>query len=111
MGKLQALYGLADIAFVGGSIADRGGHNALEPAAFEVPILMGPHRYNNPAICQILTESGALFEGNDAAQISRQILTWFNDESAREYAGQAGKRVLKENSGAVNATLVALGFA
>ncbi|WP_166424497.1 3-deoxy-D-manno-octulosonic acid transferase [Paraglaciecola sp. 20A4] len=110
MGKLQALYALACIAFVGGSIADRGGHNALEPAAFEVPILMGPHRYNNPAICKVLAEKGALFEVNNAEQIDQLITAWLNDESARKHAGQAGKHVLQENSGAVNATLSALGF-
>ena len=110
MGKLQALYALAIIAFVGGSIADRGGHNALEPAAYEVPILMGPHRYNNPAICQVLAEKGALFEVNNAEQIYQLVTAWLTDESARKDAGQAGKCILQENNGAVNATLKALGF-
>ncbi|QHJ12303.1 3-deoxy-D-manno-octulosonic acid transferase [Paraglaciecola mesophila] len=110
MGKLQALYALATIAFVGGSIADRGGHNALEPAAFAVPILMGPYRYNNPAICQVLRDGGALFEVNNAQQVSCNVLQWLDDDASRTRAGQAGKQVLQENSGAVYATLEALGF-
>ena len=110
MGKLQALYALATIAFVGGSIADRGGHNALEPAAFEVPILMGPHRYNNPAICQVLSDGGALFEVNNPQQVSHNVLQWLDDDASRTRAGQAGKQVLQENSGALSATLEALGF-
>jgi 3-deoxy-D-manno-octulosonic-acid transferase len=110
MGKLQALYALATIAFVGGSIANRGGHNALEPAAFDVPILMGAHRYNNPAICQVLSDSGALIEANNAQQLSQKAMLWLLDESMRKHAGQAGKQVLRENSGAVDATLDALGF-
>ncbi|MBU3018010.1 3-deoxy-D-manno-octulosonic acid transferase [Paraglaciecola agarilytica] len=110
MGKLQALYALATIAFVGGSIADRGGHNALEPAAFEVPILMGPHRYNNPAICQVLSEGGALFEVNNPQQVSHNVLQWLDNDASRTRAGQAGKQVLQENSGALSATLEALGF-
>lgn len=111
MGKLQALYALATIAFVGGSIADRGGHNALEPAAFEVPILMGEHRYNNPAICQVLSDTGALFEANTPEQISQKVMQWLEDGPLRKRAGKAGKQVLQENSGAVSATLHALGFA
>ena len=37
------LYGIADLAFVGGSLVERGGHNPLEAAAHAIPVLMGPH--------------------------------------------------------------------
>jgi 3-deoxy-D-manno-octulosonic-acid transferase len=43
MGELMLLYGIADLAFVGGSLVERGGHNPLEPAAHAIPVLMGPH--------------------------------------------------------------------
>ncbi len=43
MGELMLLYGIADLAFVGGSPVERGGHNPLEPAAHAIPVLMGPH--------------------------------------------------------------------
>ncbi len=42
MGELMLLYGIADLAFVGGSLVERGGHNPLEPAAHAIPVLMGP---------------------------------------------------------------------
>jgi 3-deoxy-D-manno-octulosonic-acid transferase len=42
IGDLAAVYGIADIAFVGGSLVKRGGHNPLEPAQFAVPVVMGP---------------------------------------------------------------------
>ena len=42
LGDLAAVYGLADVAFVGGSLVPRGGHNPLEPAQFGVPVVMGP---------------------------------------------------------------------
>ncbi|MCG6395462.1 3-deoxy-D-manno-octulosonic acid transferase, partial [Vibrio alginolyticus] len=45
MGELMLLYGLADIAFVGGSLVERGGHNPLEAAAHALPVLMGPHTF------------------------------------------------------------------
>ena len=44
MGSLFDLYGLADIATVGGSFVDVGGHNPIEPAAYGLPILVGPYQ-------------------------------------------------------------------
>ena len=46
IGDLAAVYGVADVAFVGGSLVQRGGHNPLEPAQFGVPVVMGPSYEN-----------------------------------------------------------------
>jgi len=46
LGDLPDFYSLADIAFVGGSLVDAGGHNLIEPARFRKPILFGPHMTN-----------------------------------------------------------------
>jgi len=110
MGLLRATFALAKIAFVGGSIADRGGHNALEPAAFGVPSVMGPYTYNNPAICQTLLDAGALYKVSDAQDIARQCRLWLENEELRTTAGQAGKTVLAANGGAIDATLKVLGL-
>jgi len=110
MGILRAAYALAKIAFVGGSISNRGGHNALEPAAFSVPILMGQHTYNNPAICEALMEVGALYSANDAQQIAERCRRWLDDEKKRLDDGLAGEKVLRENGGAIEATLKVLGL-
>ncbi|PKG97830.1 lipid IV(A) 3-deoxy-D-manno-octulosonic acid transferase [Paraglaciecola sp. MB-3u-78] len=105
MGKLRSIYALADISFVGGSLADRGGHNALEPAAMAVPILMGESTYNNPAICQALTDSGALLTVTDARQIETACKKWLDNPEQRKHAGNAGKQVLALNRGAIQKTL------
>lgn len=110
MGLLRPTYALAKIAFVGGSIADRGGHNALEPAAFGVPILMGSHTYNNPAICQTLMDAGALYTVSDVQHIVERCRLWLDDEELRLKDGLAGKHVLQANGGAINATLRVLGL-
>lgn len=47
------LYGIADLAFVGGSLVERGGHNPLEAAAHAIPVLMGPHTFNFKDICAL----------------------------------------------------------
>lgn len=108
MGKLNAAYSIATVAFVGGSIADRGGHNALEPAAFSVPIMMGPHTYNNPVICEYLSARGALSITPDADAIVNLVSHWLTSPEACERAGAEGRKVLDENSGAVEKTLKCL---
>ncbi|WP_394222980.1 lipid IV(A) 3-deoxy-D-manno-octulosonic acid transferase [Alteromonas gracilis] len=105
MGKLNNAYAVASFAFVGGSIADKGGHNALEPAAFSLPILMGPHTYNNPVICDYLQDCGALYIVENAAQIASKVATWLESPSKAVQAGDAGKKVLQDNSGALDSTL------
>ncbi|MCW8090995.1 3-deoxy-D-manno-octulosonic acid transferase [Alteromonas sp. ASW11-130] len=108
MGKLNHLYHVADMAFVGGSLANKGGHNALEPAAAAIPIMMGPHRYNNPEICEFLQAQGALYLVNSADDIVRYCLQWLNEQERAKQAGQAGYAVLLQNQGAVEATLACL---
>lgn len=108
MGKLNAVYSVADFAFVGGSIADRGGHNALEPAAKKLPILMGPHTYNNPVICEKLQEAGALHLVEDAQTMTALIMHWCEHSDIASTAGQAGFDVLAKNSGALDKTMAVI---
>ena len=105
MGKLRSIYALADISFVGGSLAEKGGHNALEPAAVGVPILMGVSTYNNPAICQVLADSGALLTVTDAYEIESACKKWLDNPKQKRTAGDAGKHVLAQNSGAIQKVL------
>ena len=105
MGVLSPLYHCADVAFVGGSIAERGGHNALEPAFFGVPILMGEHRYNNPVISATLEQAGALYLTTSVEQSVEKVCRWYDDPAARIRDGQSGERVLHANRGALAKTL------
>ncbi|NVK56379.1 MAG: lipid IV(A) 3-deoxy-D-manno-octulosonic acid transferase [Alteromonadaceae bacterium] len=105
MGKLNAVYSAADIAFVGGSIADRGGHNALEPAAYKLPILMGPNIYNNPVICAKLEEAGALHIVDGQSDIQALLTAWLTDPEVAVAAGEAGFNELSKNSGALAKTM------
>ena len=108
MGKLNQAYQVASVAFVGGSLSDRGGHNALEPAAMSVPVIMGPHIYNNPVICSYLEEQGALFVAPDAQAVTNQCAKWLSDPEQASTAGRAGRAVLDTNRGAVDKTLATL---
>ncbi|MGJ8679781.1 3-deoxy-D-manno-octulosonic acid transferase, partial [Paraglaciecola sp.] len=108
MGILRSLYALADLAFVGGSISPKGGHNALEPALFNLPSMMGPSIYNNPAINLALTEAGALKTVNTAHDIVVKSRYWLSNLEQKEKDGFAGGKVVKNNIGALEKTLAVL---
>lgn len=106
LGLLAKLYGLADIAFVGGSF--RGSvHNVMEPAAMGKPVLFGP-TIQNAYEASLLMERGGAKLVHTAQQLAEAITIWLNDVNARNTAGSIGKRLIAENLGAVERTLVHL---
>lgn len=110
MGMLKQLYGIADIAFVGGSIANRGGHNALEPALLQVPVVMGEHIYNNPAICHALETQGALKITKTTEALTHQVAQWLQHPEQAKAAGLAGQSVIETNRGAIETTANVVGL-
>ena len=60
IGELASLYEFADLAFIGGSLVPRGGHNVLEAAQFGKAILVGPHTENFRDIVDIFRRADAL---------------------------------------------------
>lgn len=101
MGELLTLYAAADIAFVGGSLIDFGGHNPLEPALFSIPILFGPHMHNNAtSASRLLTGEGALSVTN-ATTISKALIQWLKIPADRIKAGKNAHKVIEVNSGIV----------
>jgi 3-deoxy-D-manno-octulosonic-acid transferase len=92
MGDLQILYGLARVAFVGGSLVPRGGHNPIEPALCGVPVVMGPSRFNFEEICAAFSAAGGLLDVADGAGLARQVgelLTCPHEARARGAAAAA----------------------
>lgn len=108
MGVLSSLFGLATLCFVGGSLAQRGGHNALEASVYAKPVLMGPSIYNNAHSIRNLEMQGALNIVNDAQDIVTQAMNWFEEPERAKQAGHAGLAVIKANQGAITNTLSAL---
>jgi tetraacyldisaccharide 4'-kinase len=62
IGELAGLYALANVVFVGGSLAPRGGHNIIEPGAAGVPVVVGPHMHNFEVITRDFLEHQALLQ-------------------------------------------------
>ncbi|MEQ4924770.1 lipid IV(A) 3-deoxy-D-manno-octulosonic acid transferase [Proteus hauseri] len=101
MGELMLLYGIADLAFVGGSLVERGGHNPLEAAAHAIPVLMGPYTFNFKNICAKLDQAEGLITVTDSESMATAIASLLNDEDYRRYYGRHAVEVLHENQGAL----------
>lgn len=102
LGELMTFYAASDIAFVAGSlIATVGGHNLLEPAVLERPVLAGPHNFNAPDIAQLMFESGAARQVNSPEQLADAILELATDPALRARMGAQGSAMVAANRGAL----------
>lgn len=102
MGELLLWFALADVAFVGGSLVNVGGHNPLEPAALAVPIVTGKTMFNFKQITDILLQAGALQQGQDAEELAKIVCEWLANPEQKQKDGQAGLAVVNANKGALN---------
>lgn len=105
MGEMMLFYAIADLAFVGGSLVDNGGHNPLEPAALGLAILQGPHTHNFVEVNDTLGKAGALIGINDADTLAVQVTRLLAEPELRTAHGEAGRRVMQENGGALQRIL------
>ena len=101
MGEMMSMFGVSNAAFIGGSLVKRGGHNPLEPAAFGLPLTMGPHVFNFASVCDMLSDNQALATVENSQQLAEQILAWFNSPSLAQEDGEKALSVLKLNQGAL----------
>ncbi len=98
MGLLLDLYRLADLVFVGGSLADYGGHNPLEAAALSKAVLMGPYCYNNAQVCSQLEAVGGL-QITTARHVCLNLQTLLLDPALCQRMGQAGYHLVQQQKG------------
>ena len=105
LGELVPFYGCADVAFVGGSLQDIGGHNLLEPASAGTAVVTGPHLHNFLDIAARMRGAGALRVGKDATEVGDHIAGLLEDDVARKRMTVAGQALVEEGRGALNRTL------
>ena len=105
LGELLTCYAAADLAFVGGSLVEVGGHNLLEPAALARPILTGPHNFNGADTARALVAAGAALTVGDAAELGREAGALLGDQAARQRMGAAGAAFVAANRGALQRLL------
>jgi 3-deoxy-D-manno-octulosonic-acid transferase len=103
IGELAALYALADLAFVGGSLVPRGGHNIIEPAQHGVAIVVGNHTENFRDIV-------GLFQGRDAVRIAGPaelplvLMELLANDGERQALGRRAAETLRSQMGAAART-------
>lgn len=105
MGEMLEFYAASDIAFVGGSISDIGGHNVLEAAVFSLPILVGPNTHNFAEIVQLLASCGGSFTVRHSAEIITQMNKLIESPRLRRQMGGQAEALLAKHRGAVDLTM------
>ena len=105
MGELLALLGSADMAFIGGSLVPNGGHNMLEAAVWQIPVLSGPHLFNFQEISELLIDAGGMAVVEDGKGLAEQLTLWFDCPAQRSQAGAAAAAIVAANRGALDKLL------
>jgi 3-deoxy-D-manno-octulosonic-acid transferase len=100
VGELARLYMASDLVFVGGSLVPTGGHNPLEPAAFGVPVLFGPHMENFREIAALFLSYGGGVQVPDGRSLTEALRLLAGDAARRGVIGRQGARILEESAGA-----------
>lgn len=106
IGELASIYSLASVAFVGGSLVSAGGHNALEPAQFAVPIVMGTHYANFAAITDSLRENNAV-RIVEKEELAPTLIELLRDRATAVAMGSRAIEVFDRQAGATERCLSA----
>jgi 3-deoxy-D-manno-octulosonic-acid transferase len=107
IGELASLYEFADLAFVGGSLVPRGGHNVLEAAQFGTPILVGPYTENFRDIIEVFRKADALRVVTPQS-LTSTVLQLLEKHDDRAALGRRAFEVMRSQRGATGRTVSAL---
>jgi 3-deoxy-D-manno-octulosonic-acid transferase len=107
IGELAALYSLATVAFVGGSLVPRGGHNILEPALYGVPIVTGNHYENFRDVVNFFASRNAV-RIVGLAELPLVFMELIENEDERAALGRNALAALESQRGATERTVAAL---
>ena len=108
IGELAALYAVADVIFVGGSLVPIGGHNVIEPALHAKPVVFGPHMGNFRDAATLLLKAGAGLQLRDATELAPMLGRLLGDPGARQRLGEAAWTAVRAHQGACARTIEAL---
>ena len=109
MGELMTLYGIADIAFVGGSLVETGGHNLLEPAVWRLPIISGPHLFNFAEVDKLMSAADALIKVGSENELAAKVDGLLSAPELSDRVGEAAFKVVEQNRGSMERLYQQLG--
>jgi len=102
IGELSGLFPLADVVFMGGTLAARGGHNILEPAFFGRPVICGPHMENFREIARVFRECGGYVEVPGPPELAGTVDHLLTDRSHAAEIGRRAAECAASNRGATD---------
>jgi 3-deoxy-D-manno-octulosonic-acid transferase len=108
MGELGLFYAVAGIAFVGGSLVPKGGHNPFEAARLDCAVLHGPHISNCSGMATDLEAAGAAETVSNASELALAVSALLADPDLRAERAAAGRRVAASGVGVLDAVLTRL---
>jgi len=100
IGELSGLFPLADVVFMGGTLAARGGHNILEPAFFAKPVICGPHMENFREIAREFRERGGYVAIAAASELASAVDHLLTDRTSAVEVGRRAAECAASNRGA-----------
>lgn len=103
-GELARIYRYATVAFVGGTLVPKGGHNPIEPAAAGVPVCFGPSMSNFREIAQVFLRNEAAAEVRDAAEVIDFAGSMLDNTNMRNQWGERARSTVLQNRGASERT-------
>ena len=108
MGELPIFYAASDLAFVGGSLVDIGGHNLLEPVGLGIPALSGPYTRNFADLAASLQAVGAVRVVHGTADLAAAVVDLLRDPNRRHRMGEEGREFVLANRGARDRTMAVI---
>jgi tetraacyldisaccharide 4'-kinase len=106
IGELATLFPFADVVLMGGTLARRGGHNVLEPAAVRRAIIIGPHMENFTAIASEFRARHAVLEIADANHLTLAVAQLLDQPALRDELGARAAALASEKRGATRKAVV-----
>lgn len=104
-GELAQAYGLAVLAFVGGTLAPVGGHNLLEPAAWGTPVCFGPYTDHCQDVADALIEAGGGVRVRNGEEVTGTLMKGIQDREWVSRAGRQARKLVDDNRGVVEKNL------
>jgi 3-deoxy-D-manno-octulosonic-acid transferase len=108
MGQLLTWYGVAQAAFIGGTLIDHGGHNFMEAAAAECPVIVGQSLYNFESMAALFLAERAMVQVQDEQALGKALGQLLSDDEERSRLSDSALRLVHRESGALDRTRAAL---
>lgn len=105
LGELAACWGLADVAFVGGSLTRRGGQNMIEPAGYGAAVCFGPNTWNFKDVVENLLSGDAARVVRSERELYEAVEGWLRNPSEARAQGERGQKLVQAQQGATARTV------